>query len=41
MIRRVEWEGRGAYMVMCLTGGAQAKEWAHAVQQAIDRVQMT
>ena len=41
VMRRVVWEGHGAYMVMCLTGGAQATEWAHAVQQAIDRVQMT
>ena len=41
VMRRVVWEGHGAYMVICLTGGAQATEWAHAVQQAIDRVQMT
>ena len=41
VMRRVVWEGHGAYMVICLTGGAQATEWAHAGQQAIDRVQMT
>ena len=41
VMRRVEWGGRGAYTVLCLTRGAQATEWAHAVEQAVDRVQMT